>query len=81
MCREADVEWDAYVAEQWRSERSRDLDKLGGARRPPECRSASRMMVTTRNAGLDRPAIRRGDSMTAKLGFLQVGKHGLVIHD
>ena len=31
LCREADVQWQEYVAEDWRSERTRDLDKLGGA--------------------------------------------------
>ncbi len=31
LCRDNDVDWDNYVSEEWRSERVRDLDKLGGA--------------------------------------------------
>uniref|UniRef100_A0A7S2VUP2 Uncharacterized protein n=1 Tax=Chlamydomonas chlamydogama TaxID=225041 RepID=A0A7S2VUP2_9CHLO len=50
LCKDVEVDWEAYVAQEWRSERSRELDKLGG---------------------IDRPPIARGDSMTAKLGYLQ----------
>lgn len=30
LCKEADVDWRAYAKEEWRSERSRELDSLGG---------------------------------------------------
>ena len=30
MCRETDVDWQGYISEDWRSERVRELDKLGG---------------------------------------------------
>lgn len=30
LCREEDLDFAAYVAEEWRSQRARDLDKLGG---------------------------------------------------
>ncbi|GLC44162.1 hypothetical protein PLESTB_000901400 [Pleodorina starrii] len=54
--------WDDYIAQGWRSERCRELDRLGG---------------------LNRPAIARGQSFTAKLQFLaeQVKKQGDVMQE
>ncbi|GLI58901.1 hypothetical protein VaNZ11_000682 [Volvox africanus] len=54
--------WEDYIAQAWRSERCRELDRLGG---------------------LNRPAIARGQSFTAKLQFLaeQVKKQGDVMQE
>ncbi|KAG1666285.1 hypothetical protein FOA52_004766 [Chlamydomonas sp. UWO 241] len=60
--REEAVDWREAVTETWRSERSRELDKLGG---------------------LGRPTIRRGNSMTEKLVYLQasLNKQGQDMED
>ena len=78
MCMDSDVDWESYVSQDWRSERSRELDQLGGkvVRAHAKCVCTLAIwdllerVCSTHATGLDRPAIARGDSMTAKLGFL-----------
>ncbi|KAG2494492.1 hypothetical protein HYH03_007261 [Edaphochlamys debaryana] len=50
-----DPVWSQYYVAEWRSERSRELDRYGGPGRPP---------------------VARGDSVTAKLNFIEAGLRG-----
>lgn len=77
-----DVDWNAYVAAEWRSLRARELDRLGGANAagaagPPPPSALPAPHYTQHKhavclAGLTRPALAAGQSFSRKLDYLGV---------
>lgn len=77
-----DVDWNAYVAAEWRSLRARELDRLGGANAagaagppPPSALQAphyTQHKCAACFAGLTRPALAAGQSFSRKLDYLGV---------
>ena len=77
-----DPAWNSYCTEEWRSERARELDRLGGkypvqvkhthVLRSSEVHPNTLLLPVCPITGLNRPPIKRGGSFNAKLQFLAV---------
>lgn len=63
-------EWKSYAAGKWRSERTRELDDVGGERLAALIMRNNAMDA---RAGPDRPPLRLGESFSARMAFLEVG--------
>ncbi len=78
--------WRYYLKAPWRSEKSRELDRWGGAS-DAGCLKRAQMQMrrsTKRcrpSAGISRAPIARNDSMTAKLVWLEVSSAGVELRE